>query len=321
MSNLKRYNIYPISVDVNASLKTINFYLIQIGQSLMLIDAGVNNDDNKKALHTVLQKNGFSLEDLTEIVLTHNHVDHVGLVNWISENRSIPVYAADEAIPRLKRDRDFLEMRLNFFATLYQEMGCGETGDKQAAYLKKAIEKNSSKSIKPEVTPIGNKHKGFGIIKIPGHAPDQIALFDEEERDLFAGDLLINHISSNALIEPNPSGRRLPTVSQHKKSLETVRDLDVNRIYSGHGKVIEEPDELIHKRLSGIDRKAEKVMESIREGLETGNKIAQAIYGKIYDSQFSLVMSEIIGHLDYLENRQQITKEMKNGVWHYAVTR
>ncbi|MFA1818896.1 MBL fold metallo-hydrolase [Virgibacillus oceani] len=320
MSKKNHYNIFPIIVDVTSSLKTVNFYLVETGKSLMLVDAGLNNDDNKKALHTVLQKNRFSLEDLSEIVLTHNHVDHVGLVNWITENHSIPVYASEEAIPRLKRDRDFLEMRLDFFAELYKEMGCGKTGDIQAAYLKKAIEKNSSKSIKPDVTPLGNEHENFEIIKVPGHAPDQIALFDEKERDLFAGDLLINHISSNALIEPDPSGRRLPTVSQHKKSLETVRDLNVKSVYSGHGKVIEEPNELIHKRLAGIDRKAGKVIESIREGFGTGSEIAQSIYGKVYVSQFSLVMSEVIGHLDYLENRQQITKEMKNGAWHYAVT-
>jgi len=319
VSNNKRYKVYPIMVDVTSNLKTVNFYLIETRKSLMLVDAGLNNEDNSEALHTILQKNGFSLKDLTEIVLTHNHVDHVGLVNWITEKHSIPVYASEEAIPRLKRDRDFLEMRLEFFAELYAKMGCGEEGNKQIAYLKKAIEKNSSKSMNPDVTPIGRKHKGFEIVEVPGHAPDQIALFDEKERELFAGDLLIEHISSNALIEPDYSGRRLPTVNQQKKSLETIRDLDLKRVYSGHGRVIEKPDELLEKRLAGIERKADRLKKAILDGNVTGREIAKSYYKKMYDSQFSLVMSEIIGHLDYLEDRNQVTKEMKNGVWHYAV--
>jgi glyoxylase-like metal-dependent hydrolase (beta-lactamase superfamily II) len=305
-------------VEAASNLKTINFYLIENWTSLMLVDAGLNNEDNRKALHTVLQNNGFFLEDLTEIVLTHNHVDHVGLVNWITENHPIPVYASNEAIPRLKRDSEFLEMRLVFFTKLYRMMGCGEAGDKQAAHLKQAIEKNSSQSIKPDVEPIEKEHNGFTVINVPGHAPDQIALFDQHEREVFAGDLLIEHISSNALIEPDYSGRCLPAVSQHKASLENILDLNVKKLYSGHGNIIENPVELLKKRLAGIDRKADRIKKLIIDGHTTGSQIAKAYYGKIYHTQFSLVMSEIIGHLDYLEKRHQITKKMKNGIWHYA---
>ncbi|GAB3789726.1 MBL fold metallo-hydrolase [Virgibacillus kimchii] len=321
MSNNKRYKIHPIMVDVNSTLKSINFYLIETSRSLMLVDAGLPNEKNREALHTVLQENGFSLNDLTEIILTHNHVDHVGLVNGITDKHPIPVYASEEAIPRLKRDRDFLEMRVDFFAQLYREMGCGEEGEKQTAHLKEAIEKNSAQSIKPEIIPIGKEHEVFKVIEVPGHAPDQIALFDKNERELFSGDLLIEHISSNALIEPDYSGKRLPTVSQHKKSLETIQALHLARVYSGHGKVIEEPDELLKKRLVGIDRKAEKLKKTILDGNVTGSEIAKSYYEKIYHNQFSLVMSEIVGHLDYLEEKQQITKEMINGVWHYALKR
>lgn len=319
MSLNKQSKVYPVMVDVKSNLKTVNFYLIETGKSLILLDAGLNNEDNKKALRKSLHKNGFSLEDLTEIVLTHNHVDHVGLVNWITENHAIPVFAAEEAIPRLKRDREFLEMRLDFFAALYKEMGCGEEGDKQVAYLTKAIEENKSQSILPDITPIGRTHEGFDVIEVPGHAPDQIALLDVNERELFAGDLLIEHISSNALIEPDDSGRRLPTLTQHKKSLEKVRDLKVKKVFSGHGRIIENPDTLLKRRLAGIDRKADRLKNVIKNGQATGSEIAQSYYGKMYDTQFSLVMSEIIGHLDYLEEKQQITKEMKNGVWHYEL--
>lgn len=318
MAKNKRYNVFPIMAEVNSSLKTINFYVIETNQSLMLVDAGLNTADCRRELDTVLQTNGFSIKDITEIVLTHNHVDHVGLVNWITKDHPIPIYASKEAIPRLKRDEDFMEMRVEFFAKLYKEMDCGKEGEMQSARLKEAIEKNRSQAIKPNVIPIGEKHNGLEVLKVPGHAPDHIALFDINDAVLFSGDLIIDHVSSNALIEPDYAGKRLSTVTQQKASLEKVREAGVKRIYPGHGKIIDNPKEILNKRLAGIDRKAEKVKKLVMDGHTTGSNIAKAYYGKMYYSQFSLVMSVIIGHLDYLEEKQQIKKELKNGIWHYV---
>ncbi|MFB4165294.1 hypothetical protein ACE1TI_16155 [Alteribacillus sp. JSM 102045] len=42
-------------------------------------------------------------------------------------------------------------------------------------------------------------------------------------------------------------------------------------------------------------------MTLIDQGARTGGEIAEQYYGRIYDQQFFLVMSEIIGQLDYLE--------------------
>ncbi|RKQ30788.1 MBL fold metallo-hydrolase [Oceanobacillus halophilus] len=318
MEEKGKYRIYPIMVD-DRNLKTVNFYLVKTDLKLVLVDAGWNNEESFALLHKTLGKNGFSISDLDEIILTHNHIDHVGLVNRITEKYSIPVFAHKEAIPRLKRDPDFFQMRLEFYVSLYKEMGCGAEGDKRVAYLKKAMEKNSSQALETDILPIGKEHLGFEVIEVPGHAPDQIALFDKPRGELIGGDLLLEHISSNALVEPDYEGRRLPSLIQHKNSLENVQNLDVYRIYPGHGVVIENPHELLTKRITGIDKKAEKLKKLINQGYRTGNEIAKNFYKKSYETQFSLVMSEIIGHLDYMEANQEITKEKEDGVWHYYI--
>ncbi|KKE78680.1 MBL fold metallo-hydrolase [Oceanobacillus caeni] len=313
------HNIFPIMVDAPANLKTVNFYIVKTEQSLSLVDAGFNNKESYKALELTLQENGFSTGDLTEIILTHNHYDHVGLVNPITRKHPIPVYAHKDAIPRLKRDPRFLEMRVDFYAKLYEEMGCGDAGDKQISFLKKSIERNSNQQVESEIIPIGAKHLHFDVIEVPGHAPDQIALHSLENKEMIAGDLMIEHISSNALVEPDFNGKKLPTLLQHKQSLEKVQKLDIERIYSGHGNIIQNPSSLIRKRIDGIELKAEKIRKVIEEGTTTGDEIARKFYKKSYHSQFSLVMSEIIGHLDYLEISGRVSKEMKNGIWHYYI--
>ncbi|WP_087973221.1 MBL fold metallo-hydrolase [Oceanobacillus rekensis] len=313
------YQIIPIIVDVPTNLKTINFYLIKRNHSLVLVDAGLDTDDCWYALHRTLSENNFSLQDITEIVLTHNHGDHVGLVNRITSLQPIPIYAHKDAIPRLKRDNSFFEMRVDFFAELYKEMGCGDAGDKQVSYLRKAVLKGSKNAIHSEIAPIGSSHLRFKIMHVPGHAPDHIALYDETDHILISGDVLLHHISSNALIEPDISGHRMPTLIQHKQSIEGILALSVNLVYPGHGILIDEPERLIKARLASIERKAARLKDLIQDGISTGAELAKHYYKNLYDTQFSLVMSEIIGHLDYLENEKQINRVKIDGIWHYRI--
>lgn len=317
----QNYEIIPIIVDVPSNLRTINFFLVKAKESLALIDAGLDHEACWNALLETLQKNGLALHDLTEIILTHNHIDHVGLVNRIIADHPIQVYAHKNAIPRLKRDRQFLEMRVEFFSKLYEEMGCHEAGRKQVDYLKESIVKNRKLAIQAEIIPVESSHLDFQIIEVPGHAPDQIALYDPKHRWMISGDLLIQHISSNALVEPDSFGRRMPTLLQHKHSLEKVSDLPLDLVFPGHGVFIQDPKDLINKRLKGIEKKAEKIMNLILNGVTTASGLAQAYYGNKYSEQFSLVMSEIIGHLDYLELNGKIRKKMEKGVWHYSINK
>lgn len=317
----KNQEIYPIIVPHSSGLKSINFFLIKSNQSLTLIDAGFDTNDCFDALVDTLNRNGFTINDLTGIILTHHHIDHVGLVNRVVSRHPIPVYVHPLSIPRLKRDNDFLEMRIEFFANLYEQMGCDEAGWKQVNYLKQSLENNKHNFIQANLTPLGNNRiNDFDIIHVPGHAPDQIALYDKTRNWLISGDLLINHISSNALVEPDHHGKRMLTLIDHMNSLKRCQSLPIETVFPGHGKLIENPIELIQKRLDNVEEKAAKLKTLIQQGHSTADELAQAFYKKNYDKQFSLVMSEIIGHLDYLEVEGEIQKVVTGGVWQYSIS-
>lgn len=309
--------IYPIILDVDHKLKSFNSYLVEDGHTLSLIDAGINKDEYWDLFTNVLERYRFEVRDLTGILLTHHHFDHVGLVNRITDEISIPVYAHEKAIPRLKRDPEFMLKRMEFYTKLYEEMGCGEAGRKQIDYLQNAIEKHKHTTIKAEITPLDKQIYGFHVIEVPGHSPDQVAFYNEKSRVLFGGDVLIDHISSNALIEPDESGERILSLLQQMASLNKCSELLVDYVFSGHGSIIDNHKNLIETRLKNVEIKATKLLTLIKDGASTANEIAKQYYKKIYETQFPLVMSEIIGHLDYLEVNRKVRTEMVNGVWHY----
>ncbi len=311
--------VTPIIIPQNSSLKSYNFYLVKHGQSLFLIDAGVNNDECWNGLVTALNRNGYTLSNLTGIILTHHHRDHIGLVNRITSEYAIPVYAHPLSIPHLKRDPGFLEMRIDFFKKLYEEMDCTENGTRQIEFLKMSLAANQHQALETDITPINNEQLfHFSIIETPGHAQDQIGLYDKEKNWLFAGDLLLEHLSSNALVEPDWDGNRIQTIGQHLHSLQKALTLNAELVFPGHGILIKEPNAIIKKRMARIQAKSERIYQLIQARTCTGNSIALSLYKHVYEQQFSLVMSEIIGHLDYLEHQGKVTKKMIRGIRHYS---
>ncbi|MEH7116991.1 MBL fold metallo-hydrolase [Neobacillus vireti] len=158
---------------------------------------------------------------------------------------------------------------------------------------------------------------GFDIFNIPGHAPDQVSFYHKECNWLFAGDLLIENLPSNAFIEPNVDGNRTKSWVQQKQSLEKCLSIDIELVFSGHGNIIENPVKLVNDRIKEIDIKANNYLNMIKSGLSTASGIAQLRYQGKYEKHFFNIMSEVIGILDYLEFQGKINKEMKKGIWNF----
>src|SRR3954452_5737578 len=74
-----------------------NFFLVEDGDSLTLVDAGVPTawEPLAAAMHTL----GHRLEQIEAVVLTHAHFDHVGIAEKIRTRLGIPVYVHENDVP------------------------------------------------------------------------------------------------------------------------------------------------------------------------------------------------------------------------------
>ncbi|MBP1156990.1 MULTISPECIES: MBL fold metallo-hydrolase [unclassified Paenibacillus] len=311
--------VYPITVPTPYDVGDVNMYLLEANGALTLIDAGIDTDECWDAFMLTLTNNGYSLSDLSQIWITHNHQDHIGLINRITTLRQMPVYAHQESIPRLTRDPEFLSMRIRFFDQLYREMGCGAAGEQHILKLQEARRRNDQFKIVTEITSLSDSDDigGFQVMEVPGHAPDHIAFWDAQRKLLFAGDHLLRHISSNAFIEPDLEGNRKLTLVEYAHSLKKCLFLDMDTVFPGHGELIRDSKDLIDMRLTRMGQKAEKIRSMIQSGGSTAYELAQSYYPTKYVTVFAPVMSEIIGMLDYLESHDRIQKMQRNGIWYY----
>ena len=312
--------IIPLEVPAPNMLKSINFYLIQKNGRTFLIDAGLDKDTYWEYFLQSMKANGLKVRDLTAILLTHHHFDHVGLVHRISKEYDIPVYIHPYALPKIKGDPEFLYKSYLFFADILNKLNTGEFGAQQVKARYKRQMNNPKTALDWNVKAIeANTLFDFEVIEIPGHAPDQVAFYLPEENIIFTGDLLIDHLRSNAFVEPAPNGSRIPALTQHVASLEKIIELHPETALSGHGKVIYEPAKLAKRRLHAIGTKAKSIKAVIEAGFTTGSEIVKKRHPNKYEDIFFTLMSDTLSFLDYFEAKGELTKKEKNGIWYWDV--
>ena len=82
--------IVRVSVPSPFAIGAVNAYLLE-GTPLTLVDPGPNTPESRVALEEGLRAAGRRLEDIEQVLLTHQHHDHVGLAAWVRERSGASV--------------------------------------------------------------------------------------------------------------------------------------------------------------------------------------------------------------------------------------
>ena len=162
----------------------------------------------------------------------------------------------------------------------------------------------------------------------PGHSPTDTVLASDGL--LVAGDHLLEKISSNPIAHV-PIGRADPaglaasperprTLITYADSMRrTAADDRGELILPGHGDPFTGAAELVEKRLEMHDRRAEKILAALTHPRSAAD-VGRDLWRHVPVTQAYLVLSEVLGHLDLLEERGAVSSEERDGVVRYART-
>ncbi|MBH0229783.1 MBL fold metallo-hydrolase [Halobacillus yeomjeoni] len=299
--------IKKITLPTPYAVGDVHVYLLE-GDRLTLIDAGVKTDDAWQALVKQLAECGYTPEDIEQVVLTHHHPDHMGLVEKLPNVSSVAGHP--KLRPWLERDETFFKRYEQFFYEMYQESGVPQQYYPLLKRLKKPLEFSSKGSLTEELTDGGviPGHDEWVTVETPGHAQSHISFYREADGAFIGGDHLLEPISSNPLLEPPyEEGEERPRpLLQYRASMEKLLNFDIQIVYPGHGKVFDQAHALIRRRLKKQVERAEKVLKMFEDGPLGAYEVCKQLFPKHIESQFGLTMSETIGQLDYLEHTGQL---------------
>ncbi|WP_347549717.1 MBL fold metallo-hydrolase [Pseudalkalibacillus hwajinpoensis] len=310
MNITKANEILSITVPTPFPVGPVNCYVIK-GDAITLVDTGPRTSEAKEALQYQLQQHGLTFEQLDQVVLTHHHPDHIGLVGMLMKE-------GKQVLGHWKNDRwlqlsdSFLKEYETFMTSIYREAGVSEeyfdhVRDVRGyhSYADRAqcdFHLSEGDSI-PGCT-------GWTVMETPGHAQSHISLLHEQSGTMIAGDHLIKNISSNPLLEPPyvKGTERPKPLLQQRNSYQKTLDAHLSFVYTGHGEPILNPDELIRERFLKQEDRSAKVASFLKEEPLTAFELCQKLFPGIYKKQTGLTLSETIGHLDYLFSEGVITK-------------
>jgi len=312
--------VVKISIPTPFPVGPVNVFLIK-SDAPTLIDAGVKSEAGWHKLVHSLAGHGLTPNDIQIVLLTHGHLDHMGLVPRLLEQSGAKTYAHPDAVAQYaayEREMDegqrFLhDVMLNLgapqhavddlmqFRTVYNLLGTtfkidhplkdGETvGDLQAHY-------------------------------VPGHSASDTLFYWPGRRAAFTGDHVLKGISPNPLLRraSRDSMMRAHSLVEYQRSLRFTRSLDIDTCYPGHGSPFGEHRAVIDGLLERHERRTRKVRRLLAQKPMTPYEIVMRIFPKITSHSLHFALSVAIGHLDVLEDRGEARMENLDGVVVYRL--
>lgn len=303
----------------------VNCYLIE-DEPLTLVDTGPNSGKALDDLTARLAERGHSTADLELIVVTHQHIDHLGLVEILVEHSGAEVAALGAAADRLAAFEDDAEEEDKFAVEVMLRNGIPEEVTIALRSVSRSFRSWGSHVTVTRPLEDGGVlelgERGLEVLHRPGHSPSDTIFWDAERQILIAADHLLPHISSNPLITRplDGSSRRTQALATYIESLLKTREMPAEIVLPGHGEPITDHARLIDSRLAGHDRRKEKIYRLIAERPRNAYELAQALWGNVAVTQAFLTLSEVIGHADLLVNEGRVREADDGAVIRYEAT-
>lgn len=319
--------VHCLAIPTPFAVGRVNCYLIE-DDPLTLLDAGPNSATSLTAMEAMLDAHGHRVEDLRRIVVTHQHIDHIGLVQILATRSGAEVCALDRLAPWLADYKREMEENDSFSAEIMLRNGIPQ----DVVYALRAVSASfrawgaAAQVTRPlrDGETLEFASRSWRVLHRPGHSPSDTVFCDEASGELFGGDHLIKHISSNPLLSrPLQSSagatERPRALMSYLDSLRKTREMELAVVYPGHGDPVEDHRGLIDERFRMHERRADKLCRLIAECPRNAYELAQEMWGNVAVTQAFLTLSEVLGHVDLLIDAGRVVEHEDDGVVRFQV--
>jgi len=133
----------------------------------------------------------------------------------------------------------------------------------------------------------------------PGHTPEHVCYFLEQEQALFTGDLILG---AGSVVVGDGRG----DLAVYMDSLRLVGRLGARRIFPGHGPVVEDPAEKVREYVEHRDLRERQILAALEAGAQTVRAIVERLYVEVPAALHNSAARNVRAHLYKLEREGRV---------------
>ncbi|MGH2939494.1 MAG: MBL fold metallo-hydrolase [Solirubrobacterales bacterium] len=289
----------------------VNAYAIEHSGGILLIDCGTAGDPScAVALERALADAGLRLEEVTDLLITHVHSDHVGLAAALRKRLPITIWAHpydDHTYSALADPQGTYESRVR----VAHRAGLPESRIPAIATVREELE-GISGIARPDRAPVEGVEieSALGpwrVIETPGHAPSHVCLLQPDQGVAIVGDVLC--AAYIIWIEygwtPDPAAEQRSSYGRVAAAGPPALALP------GHGRPLDSVEELVASHEAEFGRRLGATRDALARGPATAYEVADRAFGA--DSASDIKAFEHIGEtmcfLRHLTREGEATQE------------
>lgn len=246
-------------------------YIVGSATDAAIIDPGPAMTSHGEALLDALGN-----KRLTHILVTHTHVDHSPLANWLKQQTGATIY------------------------------GYGAHGDgRRGGLTGEDVEEGADKSFVPdEKLKDGDTLAGdswsIQAVHTPGHTSNHLCFLLREENILFVGDHIMGWATT--VISP-PDG----DMQDYIKSLRKVAALEPRQLAPTHGPWVENPNRFIRGIITHRKMREGQILKHLNDAPQTITDLVARMYKDVDKRLHPAASRSVLAHLIAMVDDNRVT--------------
>ena len=308
---------------VPGSLKHVNVWLLEDGDGVAIVDTGLDIPPCRHAWEALLA-GPLAGRNISRIIVTHFHPDHLGLAGWLAERFETRLWMTrgEWLFARMLttdiRDAPPPEAFAYWRAGGWDEQRIAAEAGKgwgRFASVMSPVPISFVRMVEGDVLRIGRRE--WRVLIGSGHSPEHACLVDDSGGLMIAGDQVLPRITSNvslSLSEPeaDPLGDWLDSIAKLKRLPDSLF------VFPSHG----DPFTGLHSRLDALDAGHRRQLDALHAHIFEPRRAVDCfttLFGRhIDDNSFGLATGEAMAHLRRLEVEGRAVRDRRDGVFWFS---
>ncbi|MDD5037884.1 MAG: MBL fold metallo-hydrolase [Dehalococcoidales bacterium] len=320
--------IYQLKIPIpNNPLGYTNVYLVKGDNKHLLIDTGWNSEEAFQSLKKQLAQAGVGFQDISQIVVTHCHNDHYGLVGRLKQ-----LTRAEIALHYLEKNIISPEDNDTGKLNLQTDQWLHINGVPSNLLPPPMPGWRGSSLPLPDIILRGGETVSTTVFNLqviwtPGHSPGHICLYEPTHKIFFSGDHILPVITPNISLS-SPSANN--PLGDFINSLNKVKQLDVKLVLPAHEHIFTDLPARVEEIIEHHEQRSLEILEAIKDKPKTAYEISGEIVWMpelggarfqdlaIWDKR--MAVSETLAHLEAMRVDGRVEKLPLNSIIYYQHT-